>query len=211
MNTESENTASAHPISGVGAIVLCGGKSSRMGSDKANLDFHGQTMLETVVQKIESVARPVVIVGAASSINSIKMPARCNFVADEIQGVGPLGGIHAGLKHLQNQCKWAFVSGCDTPLIEPNLIQFLATKIEHKQAVIPVDGRRVYGMTAIYRTDVADQIRDLIENNISRVASLADHLDAHKIEVGELVACDPTLRSLVNVNFPDDYRQLMDE
>lgn len=187
--------------------MLCGGQSSRMGEDKSRLIFRGKTFLESIISRIGKVAGPIVIAGGNCADLENIAPGTI-FVADENPGCGPLEGIRVGLKTLAAHVEFGFVTGCDAPLIEPKLIELLAQRIGDHQAIVPVDGDRVYGMTAVYRTDIADEIERLIEKRELRVKFLAEHFDTLTINLQTLAEVDPELNSLMNINRQEDFREL---
>ncbi len=115
----------------LGAIVLCGGKSTRLGIDKTQLIFHGQTFLERVVSQVEQVCHPVVLVGDAD-FSQHQLPPNVQWATDEHPNCGPLEGIRVGLAKLASQVDFAFVTSCDVPLIDPQLIRFLFHKISDR-------------------------------------------------------------------------------
>ena len=167
------------PISRLGAVVLCGGKSTRLGIDKTRLDFKGRTFLEQVVDQVGQVCRPVVVVGN-TDLSFHRIADDVLLARDEAVDKGPLEGIRVGLKRLANSaasdnaagCEFAFVTSCDVPLLQPQLIRFLFEQLERHPAIVPVQGDRVFGMTAIYRTDQHVEIDDRIKSNQLRVCLL---------------------------------------
>lgn len=207
MNLTSTNTSINPIIPGLGAVVLCGGKSRRMGKEKSQLKFLGKTLLEHVVERIAKVADPIVIAGGEFA-DPESRPDGTWFVPDAFPESGPLAGICPGLQRLQAHCQFAFVSGCDSPLVEPGLIRYLFEQIGSHQTVVPCDGPHVYGLTAIYRTSLASDIHRLVENSERRVASLAEHFDTRRVELKDLRAFDSELVSLLNVNTVAEYDQL---
>ena len=131
------------------------------------------------------------------------------FVKDQQTDVGPLEGIRVGLKELGPAVEFAFVTGCDAPLIEPRLIAHLFELIESHQAVVPVLGDRVFGMTAIYRTDIAEELQTLINQKQHRVQDLARHFDTLHVDLESLKEYDPGLDSFININSREDYARLL--
>ncbi len=208
-----------HPgqISNLGAVVLCGGKSVRLGVDKTRLDFKGRTFLEQVVAQVGQVCGPIVVVGHTDlsfhTLSDDVLVAR-----DEAIDKGPLEGIRVGLKRLAEGessesdspgCEFALVTSCDVPLLKPNLIRFLFEQLAEKPAIVPIEGERVFGMTAIYRTDLHVEIGKRIQAGQLRVSDLAAAFGAHRIESELLREVDSELDSLTNINSVDDYRRLL--
>src|SRR5262249_16790019 len=103
----------------VGAIVLCGGRSTRMGSPKALLPFGGETMRQRVVRLLGTVVAPVVVV-AADHQPLPELPADVIVARDEQEARGPLEGLRAGLKALPVSVDAAYVTSCDVPLLVPD-------------------------------------------------------------------------------------------
>jgi len=192
----------------LGAIVLCGGKSTRLGIDKTQLIFHGQTFLERVVSQVEQVCHPVVLVGDAD-FSQHQLPPNVQWATDEHPNCGPLEGIRVGLAKLASQVDFAFVTSCDVPLIAPQLIRFLFHKISDHEAVVPVSEERIFGMTAVYRTALHEMIDQRIKNGQLRVSELATAFQAHQISVDLLREIDPELDSMTNINSAIDYYNLL--
>ena len=201
-------------IPNLGAVVLCGGKSSRLGIDKTRLDFKGRTFLEQVVQQVRQVCSQVVIVGD-TDLSFHQLPDDVWMACDEADDKGPLEGIRVGLERLANAeneqggCEFAFVTSCDVPLLQPALIGYLFEQLNGGSAVVPLQGDRVFGMTAIYRTRFHVEIGNRIKANQLRVSELATALDARCIDSETLRKIDPDLDSLTNINSVDDYRNLL--
>ena len=196
-------------IENLGAVVLCGGKSKRLGVDKSHLIFDGQTFLERVVSCTEQVCKPIVLVGN-TDLARHDLSADIGCVADEQIGKGPLEGIRVGLKWLADQqVEFAFVTSCDVPLLRSDLIRLLFVQLGDQQAAIPVETNRVFGMAAVYRTELHLAIGQRIVNDQLRVSDLANVFAVNQIDVEELRAVDPELDSLTNVNTAEDYRNLL--
>src|SRR5262245_66061476 len=99
----------------VGGIVLCGGKSSRMGRPKAWLPFGDEVMLQRVVRIVREVVEPVVVVAAPGQ--DVPLPPEVEIVRDEVEGRGPLAGLAAGLTALEGKVDAAYLSSCDVPFL----------------------------------------------------------------------------------------------
>src|SRR6476620_9886109 len=99
----------------VGGIVLCGGRSTRMGTSKAMLPFGPETMLQRVVRLLGTVVSPIIVV-AAPEQSLPKLPDEVAVICDEREHRGPLEGLRVGLKALPNFVEAAYVTGCDVPL-----------------------------------------------------------------------------------------------
>ena len=204
----------------LGVLILAGGQSARMGKHKALLDFKGQTFIECIVDLCVPLGRHIVVsVGQAQGDRpSLRARFESNpkfsqvvWVEDEHDQKGPMAGIEAGLKSLQSVCRYAFVTGCDVPVLKTELAKELLhiANQNDARAVTPVDGKRIFGMTAIYRTDSWQVASELIQKNSLRVSNLAEQLSATKVELADLREFDPKLESFLNINHPQAYRDFL--
>src|SRR6188474_1266460 len=108
-------------MSNAGGIVLCGGKSTRMGTSKALLPFGSETMLQRVVRILSDVVSPIVAVAAVDQ-ELPELPAEVTVARDANEGRGPLEGLRAGLKALPAGVDTAYVTSCDVPLLVPGFV-----------------------------------------------------------------------------------------
>ena len=205
----ANDTGEEARIADLGAVVLRGGKSSRLGTDKAQLIFRDQRFLDGIVGQIEKITDKIVVVGNAMDSPDRQLSSNIVFEQDRRSGRGPLEGIRVGLQRLSNSVQFAFVTSCDVPLLNPALIRFLYQNIGKYPAIVPVDGNRVFGMTAIYRTSLHHAIDQRINAGQLRVSELADAVGAKKIPVESLIEIDPNLDSLTNINSTQDYLELL--
>ena len=193
----------------LGGIILCGGRSSRLGINKSELKLGGRTFLEILHEVVGEATDRVVLVGHVDlARHSFSGPQE--ILADEVADRGPLEGIRVGLQALAEDCHAAFVTSCDVPLLRPAVIRWLAESLGTHEAAIPTDDQRVYGLTAVYRTDTHARMAQRIAANQLRVSDLAEALDTHRLPLKQLRAIDPDLDSLTNINSADDYQALLD-
>ncbi len=133
-----------------GGIVLCGGRSTRMGSSKALLPFGAETMLQRVVRLLGTVASPLVAV-AAPGQELPELPPSVSVTRDEREGRGPLEGLRAGLKALPVDVEIAYVTSCDVPLLVPQFVERMVQLLaDHDIAVMEIDGF-AHPLSAVYQ------------------------------------------------------------
>lgn len=197
-------------IKNLGVVILCGGRSQRMGIDKSQLVFGNKSFLECIVDRVGEVSDQIVVVRNSKEIPVPQLSENVLWERDEHPNFGPLEGIRVGLRRLAGVVDYAFVTSCDVPLLKPLLIRNLFDRLDDFPAIVPVDRHRVYGMTAIYRTDLHLQIESRIRAGQLRVSELADALGALRISTETLLEVDPTLDSMTNVNSAADYLQLLE-
>lgn len=188
-----------------GAIILCGGQSSRMGAPKWSLPFGPETMLERVVRLVGTVCEPLVLVRAAGQV----LPdfAKQIIIAEDARpDRGPLEGIAAGLAALPDEVEAAYVTTCDAPLVVPAFIERLFELLGDESVVAPVHEGFVYPLSAVYRTRLLDVVSTLLEADRLRPSDLFDLVATRRVSSQELRDVDPRLDTLKNLNTPEEYQ-----
>jgi molybdopterin-guanine dinucleotide biosynthesis protein A len=195
-------------------IVLAGGKSSRMGSPKAALDWHGSTLLRRVTGIVaRSLDGPVIVVSAPGQA----LPAlegAVEVVADEREGRGPVQGIAAGLAAIGDRAEIAYVSPTDVPLLHPAFVRRVVGALDDDlDVVLPEVGGYRQPLSAAYRTGLLTIVEELIAADRMRPAFLFERSrvlnlgEADLLQDGALNRLDPSLASVSNLNEPTDYER----
>ena len=193
-------------------VVLCGGRSSRMGTPKAWLPFGDELMLPRVVRFVREVVDSVIVV-AAPGQDVPPLPANVRIVRDEVEGRGPLGGLAAGLAALEGEADAVYLSSCDVPLLKPEFVRYVIDALTKPKcagpwtidAAVPRVNDRLHPLAAAYRVAVPPVVREMLAANRLRMTDLFDLVSTRVIEADELTDADPELVSLRNVNTPDEY------
>jgi molybdopterin-guanine dinucleotide biosynthesis protein A len=178
-----------------------------MGRPKWNLPLGHETIFEHLLQTVCRITPTVVVSLGVGQDGSRFGDAR--IVHDEFTDCGPIEGIRVALQSLEQQCDAVLVVACDAPLLVPSVAEFLYREIGEFDAVIPVEGRRVFGMTAIYKTAVHSKLEFLVARRNLKVSQLASSLNVKLITAQQLKRFDPELNSLININTPADYFALL--
>jgi len=186
-----------------GGIVLCGGKSTRMGSSKALLPFGSETMLQRVVRLLREVVEPIVVVAAADQ-NLPPLPSDVIVTRDEREARGPLEGLRAGLKALPHSIDSAYVTSCDVPLLVPDFVrQMIDLARDYDIAVMEIDGF-THPLSAVYRRATLPFVEELLARDRLRPVFLFEAVNTRRVRPEEMTS-DPELRTLRNLNTPEDY------
>jgi molybdenum cofactor guanylyltransferase len=194
----------------VSGIVLCGGQSKRMGQPKAWLPFAGELMLPRVVRLLRTSVEPVVVV-AAPEQDLPQLPADILLVRDEEKGRGPLQGLSAGLHALIGRCDAAYASSCDVPFLNPAFVRRMIELLgDHRICVPHVDGFH-HPLAAVYRMEVVDTVDRLLGENRLRPVFLFDAVPTRIVAAEELRDVDPELKTLRNLNTPEEYKAALRE
>jgi molybdopterin-guanine dinucleotide biosynthesis protein A len=175
-----------------------------MGRPKAWLQFGPEVMLKRVVRILSEVVSPIVVV-AAQGQDIPELPAGVEIARDEYEALGPLAGLAAGIEALGGRVDAAYCSSCDVPLLEPAFVARIIAALEDYDLAIPRDGKYHHPLAAVYHTRLAATVRELIAADRLRPFFLLERSRARQIDVAELRAADPELRSLRNINTPEEY------
>jgi molybdenum cofactor guanylyltransferase len=185
--------------SGCSLVILAGGLSRRMGHDKATLPAGDGTLIEHLARRLAPVVDETIIAGG-----SVCAPFEgVRVVPDHQPGLGPLGGMFAGLTAAKERHVW--VVGCDLPDVEPALGGLLRALAGDYEAVVPRPDQEPEGVCALYVRELAPRIEMLLEAGERSIKSLLERSIVRYVASAELRAVDPELRSFRNVNTPADY------
>jgi molybdopterin-guanine dinucleotide biosynthesis protein A len=189
----------------VGGIVLCGGKSTRMGVPKATLPFGAETMLQRVVRLLGTVISPVIVVAARDQLLPA-LPDEVSVARDEREARGPLEGIRAGLRALPESIDAAYITSCDVPMLVPAFVERMIELMgDHDIAVMEVDGFP-HPLSAVYRRNTLPHIESLLASDRLRPVFLFEAVRTRRVKPEEMTIVDPELRTLRNLNTQEDYR-----
>ena len=187
-------------------FVLAGGKSSRMGpnTDKAFLDFRGQSLIERALSVMGMVCDRVTIVGEAAKFSKYGSSKYVPVVADIFPGCGPLAGIHAALTH--STAELNLMLAVDMPFISKELLEFLFVTAEAGDAMItvPRTNRGLQPLCAVYRRDFSTAAEQALRAGKYKVDAAFSGATTRVVEEDELVAVGFSEHNFFNVNTPQD-------
>ena len=197
-------------------VVLAGGRSSRMGTPKAALEWHGSTLLRRVTGMVaRAVDGPVLVVRAPGQVLP-PLDSHVEIAEDPQEGLGPLQGIAVGLAALADRVESAFVCSTDLPFLHAAFVARVLRALDEgpdaPDVALPHARGHPQPLAAGYRTALAPVAQRLVEARRLRPAFLFEqcrvaHLDdAALLADPMLAALDPELDSVLNVNEPVDYR-----
>ena len=196
------------------ALVLAGGRSSRMGRPKALLDWHG---LPAVTHAVE-VVRDGVAGGAVLVVRAPGQelpPIDAIVVDDAVAHGGPLAALLAGLEALEGRAEVAFACGVDTPLLVPAFVHVVCASLRNgDDAVVPVIDGRAQPLLAAYRVAIVPHLRALLAHGRPGLRDIPDVCSVRELSEQELLAdaalaeADPGLRSAENANTPEAWAAL---
>ncbi len=185
-------------------FVLAGGKSSRMGTDKAFLEFGGQTLLDRAFAVVGTVCASVAIVGDPDRFAKYGSTKYGPVVADIFPGCGPLAGIHAALAH--SSAELNLMLAVDMPFISAELLAFLFALAETNDPVVTVPrvGKGLQPLCAVYRPAFRATAEQALQAGNYKVDAAFSSASIRVIEEGELATAGFSGRCFFNVNTPQD-------
>lgn len=184
------------------AIILAGGKSSRFGRDKSMLVWNGRRIMEHLVERCSDIADEVLVVSNAKE--KFGIPGVCE-LTDIYKGMGPLGGIHAGLRRASHDT--VFVTACDMPLFHPELAEKLLSYSTRYEAAVPVANGRIQPLFAMLKKTPALLVAEsMLRADQRRLRGLYEQLHTCYYSQHEQ-AEDPDL--FFNINYPADFERLV--
>ena len=189
-------------------IILCGGRSRRMGKDKGSLVLNDKPMVIHVLDTVKDIVDEIILVlrdqeqidKYRSILKDIEVPIK--IVTDETKDQGPLVGILTGLSHINSE--YAQILPCDSPFISKSFVlkMFEIAETEEFDAVVPIwDDGHIEPLHSIYRKNTIVTIKDLIKNKRRNVKSLVDSLNVKYVDAEEL---DESTMSFRNLNRVED-------
>ncbi len=192
----------------VGGIILCGGRSSRMGTPKAWLPVGGEPLLARVARVVAGAVHPgPVVVVAAPGQDVPPLPPEFEIVRDEVEDRGPLGGLAAGLDALAGRADAAYLSACDVPFLTAAFVRRVAAGLDGTSAAVPFADGRPHPLAAAYPLAVLPVVRSQLAAGRLRLTDLFALVPTRFLAADHFADTDPGLRSVVNVNTPAEYER----
>ena len=186
----------------VSAFVLAGGKSTRMGSDKAFVVLDGETLLHHALQAVRTVTHQVMIVGLKSKFSSY-----APVVEDMFPERGPLGGIHAALMRTGTELN--LVLAVDLPFIKPAFLTYLCNRARESQAavVIPRAAGGWQPLCAVYRKEFGALAEKALAVERNKIDSLFEDVSVAPIEEREITDAGFRLDMFRNINTQEELKE----
>jgi molybdenum cofactor guanylyltransferase len=200
-------------MSSSAGIVLAGGRSSRMGTPKAALEWHGSTLLRRTAGILARVTDGPVLVVRAPGQALPDLPPQVDVVDDPREGLGPVQGLAAGLAAAAGRADVAFVCSTDLPFLHPAFVRRVLRGVGDRADVsLPVARGYPQPLAAAYRTTLAPVAERLVAEGRLRPAFLFGECAVTRLDEAALrgdpilAALDPELDSVLNINEPGEYQ-----
>lgn len=183
----------------IAAYILCGGKSSRMGSEKGLIDFKGKPFIQWIIEAVMPLTDEIFLV----TQNVDYLQFECPLIEDIYQGKGPVGGIHTAFSHSRNRRN--LILSCDIPTINSAMLESLISKSDGSpdQLIFFSDEQNDYPLVGIYPSSYLASFESAVYSDQLKLLKLIATLPHHKLQV------DANYKSLLqNINTLDELKNL---
>ena len=186
----------------ISAFILCGGKSSRMGTEKGLVNYNNKAFIQLVIDAIEPITTNIFLVTDNQEYTDFNYP----LVADIYKNKGPVGGIFSALDRSETENN--LILSCDIPKISTNVIKnYLINNIsDQKDVIFLSDDKNIYPLIGIYNKSVKPKFSEAISSNRIKLLSLLNELNCQVIKVNPR-----DFESLKNINTQDELKILEKE
>jgi molybdenum cofactor guanylyltransferase len=189
----------------IAAYILAGGKSSRMGRNKAMLEFGGAPLVARIAELAARVtgAQPT-IVGRSDEYASLNL----RVLPDDSPGIGPLGGIATALG--DSRVKWNLILGCDLPFLTGDWLEYLIRRAicSHADAIVPYGDAGAEPLCAVYHKRCSANVAATIARGIRKVTDALAELNVERVDPVEWKQFDSDGLLFKNLNSPKDVEEI---
>lgn len=180
-------------------VILSGGKSIRMGENKAFIQIEGVPIIRRIYDLFKQLFQEVIIVTDQKDLFSNFDSRICS---DLIPGKGALGGLYTGI--FFSSFQHSFCVACDMPFIRKSLVQYLIENIDDADVIVPRTKDGLQPLHAIYSKHCIDPIRKLIDAGRSKIIDLYCQVNVKIVDEKDFLCLDPGRESFINVNTPEE-------
>jgi molybdopterin-guanine dinucleotide biosynthesis protein A len=195
----------ATATAGVTGVILAGGKSSRMGSNKALLPYRGGRFIEAIHRQLAGLFDEVLVVTNTPEQYDF---LGCRMVPDIYRDMGALAGLHAGLTN--SRTPHIFAVACDMPYLNDSLIRALVARRHQGDVIIPESNDGLEPLHALYCRSCLPAMETALNTGKRRLVSFFPEIRATIVPGDTIRFVDPALDSFRNINTPADYFELRD-
>jgi len=199
--TESQVPLRGHAVSG---IILAGGRSSRLGQDKALLKIDGQPLVARTVDRLSCLSDDLLVVTNAPK-RFERLALRVRLIQDEQPGRGALMGIYTGLGAARYG--HALALACDMPFLSEPLLRYMVSLVEGYDVVVPCLDGLLEPLHAIYSQDCRPAMARLLEQGRHQIVAFFGDVRVRKVLAAEIDRFDPLHLSFLNINTPADWER----
>ena len=181
----------------IGAIILAGGKSSRMGTDKGLLLLNGKPMIETIINTLKQITTDIIIISNNVAYEGFGIPV----YEDLIKNAGPLAGIYTGLKYSTHDKN--IVVSCDVPFVSIELLENLFENSKNFDVTIPINNNKTHQVIGVYDKKCISIFKNELDNNQRKMKVALE-----KINLNVVYANQFDKKEFININTPIELKEI---
>lgn len=188
------------------AVILAGGKSSRMGFDKKNLIINNKRLLEILTIKLRTIFKEVILITNKSN----NLDIFDNVSSDMIQSLGPLSGIYTGLKLAKS--RYVYFIACDMPVLDESYINYMVDQLNNNvdaQVCITRYDKWIEPFNSFYSKDIADKIKDYLDTNRRSIYNFVKDLNTLYIDEDVARSFSEDFKMFYNLNTKEDINEFI--
>lgn len=186
--------------SDISGFILAGGKSSRMGTDKALLVFQEEPLLKHMIKLIEPFCDKIAISGQNSDYSFFCV----EMIPDLYSDCGPIAGIYSSLHH--SVTNWNLLVSVDVPFVNEELFLFLISNIGESDCIVPEHSSGVEPLIGLYHRRTLPVINEMITSGDFKLTNLISKLNTRYLDCNYLIKKHPRL--FMNINRLEDYQSI---
>lgn len=191
----------------VSAILLAGGKSSRLGTDKAKVKLDGESvMIQAIAEKLSGLSEDIVVSTNGRRYEDITIPVR--WAIDVRPGAGSLMGLYSGL--LAAKHDYAIAVACDMPFINIELLKYMISLPRDYDALLPRIGEQTEQLHSIYSKNCLPKMEKYLNSGHLKITSFMDEIDVKYVDEDIINKYDPRHLSFFNVNTAQQLNEAQD-
>ena len=187
------------------AVILCGGKSSRMGFDKCTIKVKNKSLIDIIAEELTQVFENIVLVS-----NDLEKFRDSNYmvVKDIVENSGPIGAIYTALKVATS--KYVFITACDMPIISLDYIRYMIEliKSENVQGVVAYNSKYIEPLYAFYSTDMIGAFEMELKKNNYKLHDVIKNSKMYYIEENKWREYCNGMDIFTNLNYKADLIEL---
>lgn len=181
-------------------IILAGGKSSRMGTDKGLLSLNGKKIVEHISEALAQNTNTILVIANNTSYDFLGYKV----FQDIIKNCGPMGGIYTALEYSETENN--MIASCDIPAVSSGMIEYIISQTADEDALIPIHNGETEPLCAVYKKTSANKIKEIINSGNYKMKDALKKLNTRYIDVTQYAGYTTNLFS--NINTPQEFKAL---
>lgn len=184
----------------IGGIILSGGKSSRMGTNKSLLPLQNKTVIEHVSEALQTCCDTVgVVTNDMEQYAYLRLP----MFRDRFVDKGPLAGLESGIYHMKADVY--LVAACDMPFISSDIFRYLLNQLGSHDAVVPYFDNQLHPLSGVYHAGVLPAIQKQLQKDERKVKSFFKHINMLQLDTFPEFTQEELQKHFFNMNYPEQY------